>query len=166
MTVTINGLDTNYNILTETITLTNGTTGVLTVNSFLRVNTITSTSNPVGNISVGNSGKTVTLAVIPAGNSRSSGTYFTVPAGYTFYLTQVNAFTNQNGPNYTNYRSYTMSPTGLITTILQFPLTVDYLSRKVAPRPYNQKTDIQWQFTSTSTSQVGAQIEGYLIQGS
>ena len=59
-----------------------------------------------------------------------------------------------------------MSPTGLITTILQFPLTVDYLSRKVAPRPYNQKTDIQWQFTSTSTSQVGAQIEGYLIQGS
>ena len=161
--VTINGLDTNYNLLSETITLTNGVTGVVTTNSFLRVNNITSSANPVGNISVGNSGKTVILAVIPAGNSRSSATLYTVPNSYTFYLTQVTAYTTQNNNQYANYRSYTRSSTGLITTVLQFPLTTSYLSRKVAARPYTQKTDIQWQFTSSGTSQIGAQIEGYLI---
>ena len=140
--VTINGLDTNYNLLSETIT---------------------SSATPVGNISVGNSGKTVILAVIPAGNSRSSATLYTVPNSYTFYLTQVTAYTNQNNNQYANYRSYTRSSTGLITTVLQFPLTTSYLSRKVAARPYTQKTDIQWQFTSSGTSQIGAQIEGYLI---
>lgn len=163
VTVIINGLDSNYDIQTETVTLTNGVTGVVTSKSFLRVNSIASTTNAVGNISVGNSGKTVTLALIPAGTSRSSATVYTVPNGYTFYLTQVNAYTNQNGNQYSSYRSYTKSPTGLITTVLQFPLVSGYNSVKVVPRPYLQKTDIQWQFTSSGISQIGAQIEGYLI---
>lgn len=163
--VTINGLDSSYNLLSEVVTLNNGITGVLSVNNYLRINSITCSVNPVGSISCGNSGKTATYAAILAGNSKSQGTYYTVPNGYTFYLTQVLAFTNQNGQNYSNYRSYTQSPTGLITTVLQFPLTIDYMSRKVVPRPYTQKTDIQWQFTGSSTSQIGAQIEGYLVQG-
>jgi len=164
--VTINGLDASYNIKTEVVTLNNGTTGVLTVNNYLRINSITCSINPVGNISCGNSAKSATYAVIPAGNSRSSGTYYTVPNGYTFYLTQVNAYTDQGGAAYSLYRSYTKNPSGLITTILQFPLTLDYNSRKIVPRPYAQQTDIQWQFTASATSRIGAQIEGYLVQGS
>lgn len=165
VSVLINGLDSNYNILTETVVLTNGATGVLTTGLFLRINNITLTRTPmnVGIISAGSSDKTITLAVIPVGTSRSAMTVFTVPNGYTFYLTQVNAYTNQNGSRYSNYRSYTMTSTGLITTILQFPLVSEYNSTKVVPRPYLQRTDIQWQFNSTGTSQIGAQIEGYLI---
>lgn len=164
--VVVNGLDTNYNLLSETVTLTNGTTGVLTSGSFLRINSIVSTTNAVGTISCGNSGKTQTYALIPIGTTRSSMTVYTVPNGYTFYLTQVNVYTNQNGNQYTNYRSYTQTPAGVTTPILQFPLVAGYNSVKVVPRPYVGKTDIQWQFNSSGTSQVGAQIEGYLISNS
>ena len=166
VSITINGLDSDYNMQSETIILTNGTTGVVTTKSFLRVNGITSATNPVGDIHVGNSGKTIVLSVIPAGNSKSSATIYTVPNGYTFYLTQSIAYTNQNGNQYSLYRSYTTNPAGVVTTILTFPLTTHYESRKVVPRPYPAKTDIQWQFTSSATSQIGAQIEGYLVQGS
>lgn len=163
--VNIFGLDENYDLQTETVTLTNGTTGVLTTKSFLRINSIVSTTNAVGTISCGNTGKTATYALIPIGTTRSSMTIYTVPNGYVFYLTQVNVYTNQNGSQYTNYRSYTLTPAGVATPILQFPLILGYNSVKVVPRPYPAKTDIQWQFNSTGTSQIGAQIEGYLIQG-
>jgi len=163
ISVLISGLDTNYNLQTETVVLTNGTTGVLSTKSFLRINAIASTTNAIGSISCGNSDKTQTYSLIPIGTSRSSATFYTVPNGYTFYLTQVNAYTNQNGNQYSNYRSYTKTPAGLITTILQFPLVSGYNSVKIVPRPYVQKTDIQWQFNSSATSQIGAQIEGYLI---
>lgn len=93
-------------------------------------------------------------------------TIYTVPAGYTFYLTQVYALTNQNNNQYSNYRSWTQQSNGLTTKILQFPLTVDYNSKKIVPRSYNEKTDIQWQFNSSATSQIGAQIEGYLVSNS
>lgn len=116
-----------------------------------------------GIIYAGSSDKDITLAIIPIGTSRSAMTVYTVPNGYTFYLTQVNAYTNQHGSQYSNYRSYTVSSAGLIIIILQFPLVSGYNSTKVVPRPYLQKTDIQWQFNSTGTSQIGAQIEGYLI---
>ena len=165
VSVLISGLDASYNILTETVILNNGTSGVLTTGSFLRINGISLTRTPmnVGVINAGSSDKSIVLASIPIGTSRSSMTIFTVPNGYTFYLTQVNAYTNQNGSQYSNYRSYTANANGVITTILQFPLISDYNSTKVVPRPYFQKTDIQWQFNSTGTSQIGAQIEGYLI---
>lgn len=165
VSVTINGLDSNYNISSEVV-IVNGETGTLSTKSFLRINSIVSATNAVGTISCGNSGKTHTYALIPVGTTRSSMTVYTVPNGYTFYLTQVNVYTNQNGNQYTNYRSYTQTPTGVATPILQFPLISGYNSVKVVPRPYVAKTDIQWQFNSSATSQVGAQIEGYLIQGS
>jgi len=165
VSVLISGLDASYNPLVETVVLTNGATGVLTTGLFFRINNISLTRTPmnVGAISAGSSDKAITLAVIPVGTSRSSMTIYTVPNGYTFYLSQVNAYTNQNGSQYSNYRSYTTSSTGIITTILQFPLVSEYNSTKVVPRPYPQRTDIQWQFNSTGTSQIGAQIEGYLI---
>lgn len=165
VSVLISGLDASYNPLVETVVLTNGSTGVLTNGLFFRINNISLTRTPmnIGLISAGSSDKAITLATIPIGTSRSSMTIYTVPNGYTFYLSQVNAYTNQNGSQYSNYRSYTVSSTGIITTILQFPLVSDYNSTKVVPRPYPQRTDIQWQFNSTGTSQIGAQIEGYLI---
>lgn len=163
--VNITGLDADYNLQTESVTLTNGTTGVLTTKLFLRINSIVSTTNGAGNIHCGSSDKSVTYAQIPIGTTRSSMTIYTVPNGYTFYLTQVNVYTNQNGNQYTNYRSYTKTPAGVTTPVLQFPLVSGYNSVKIVPRPYVGKTDIQWQFNSSGASQVGAQIEGYLILG-
>lgn len=167
VSISVSGLDANYAPISETVLLNNGTTGVQTNNNYFRVNSLSTTGsvNAVGTIRAGSTDKTITLAAIFDGNGRSQMTVYTVPAGYTFYLTQVNVFTNQNGQQYSNYRSWTRQSNGLTTRILQFPLTLDYISRKVVPRPYSGTTDIQWQFTSSGTSQIGAQIEGYLIQG-
>lgn len=168
VSILISGLDANYVPITETVVLTNGTTGVLTTQSFLRINGISTvgTVNAIGTIRAGNSGKTITLAANIDGAGRSQMSVYTVPAGYTFFLTQVNLYTNQNGSQYANYRSYTQNPSGLTTKIIQFPLTSDYNSVKVVPRPYFEKTDIQWQVSSSVTSQIGIQIEGYLISNS
>ena len=115
----------------------------------------------------GDTTQTTVLCVIEANAGRSQQTIYTVPAGYTFYLTQSNWYTNQTGSQTALYRSYTQSATGVINTILTFPFIDQYNSVKVVPRPYLEKTDIQWQVqSSTGTSRVGGQIEGYLILNS
>lgn len=171
VSVQINGLDTNYALQSETVVLTNGTTGVLSTKLFLRINSIRLTRIPqnVGLIHAGSSDKTITLAYIstPA-TGPSSGvsqmTLYTVPAGYTFYLTQSNWYTAGSQP--VNYRSWTQTPEGLISIVLNFPLTSQYNSVKVVPRPYFEKTDIQWQVAAANNVAIGGQIEGYLIQNS
>jgi hypothetical protein len=166
VTVRIDGLDSNYDILTETVVLNNGTTGVLTTKQFLRINTLTvlGSVNAIGTVRAGSSDKAITLAAVIDGNGVSQMTIYTVPKGYTFYLSQVNILTNQNGNQSSMYRSFTQTPTGLTRKVLQFPLTTDYNSVKIVPRPYAEKIDIQWQCMATTTSQIGGQIEGYLIQ--
>lgn len=164
--IQINGLDADYNMLSEDLLLTNGTTGVTTVNEYKRINGITVIDgvNPVGAISLGNSGKTEVYAKIAAGAGTSAMTIYTVPAGHTFYLAKVNAYTSQGNNQITNYRSYTINASGIIRAVLQVPFTGSYISDKTVQRGYGEKTDCQWQCSSSATSQVGIQIEGILIK--
>lgn len=167
VSVLINGLDANYVQQTETVVLTNGKTGVLTTKQFLRINSISLTRAPnnVGLIHAGSSDKTITLAYIGTLSNNSAGrsqmTVYTVPAGYTFYLTQSNWYINGNSP--AAYRSWTQRPDGLINIILTFPILDQYNSLKVVSRPYAEKTDIQWQASVPNNTAIGGQIEGYLI---
>jgi len=164
--IRINGLDENYLMISEDLLLTNGTTGVTTVNAYKRINGINVIDgvNPVGAISLGNNAKTQTYAKIAIGAGTSAMTIYTVPAGYTFYLAKVNAYTHQGNNQNANYRSYTINPSGIIRAVLQVPFTGEYISEKTVPRPYTEKTDCQWQCSSTTHSEVGIQIEGILIK--
>lgn len=169
VSVLINGLDSNYVLQTEVVVLNNGTTGVVTTKSFLRINSVSLTRAPTnaGLIHAGSADKTITLAYIQPGAGRSQMTVYTVPAGYTFYFEQANFYTNQSGSQTALYRSYTQTDTGLVNTVLTFPFVSQYRSDKVVARPYLQKTDIQWQVASSSgTSRIGGQIEGFLISNS
>lgn len=167
VSVRIDGLDADYVQQTETVILTNGTTGVLTTKQFLRINSISLTRAPnnVGLIHAGSSDKAITLAYIGTLTNNSAGrsqmTVYTVPAGYTFYLTQSNWYIDGNSP--AKYRSWTQRPDGLIQIILTFPILDQYNSLKVVSRPYPEKTDIQWQASVPNNTSVGGQIEGYLI---
>jgi len=171
VSVLINGLDSSYNQISETLVLTNGTTGVTTVNNYLRINGIqvTGSVNAVGTLNLGNAGKTVQYAEIVAGNGKSQMMIYTVPNGYTFYLTRSNAYSSLTGNtalNYSNYRVYTQSSTGLVQILLQAPFVTSYQTLRVAPRAYTQKTDIQWQISgnpASGTSSVGIGVEGILI---
>jgi hypothetical protein len=170
VSVLISGLDANYAQQTETVVLTNGTTGVLSTKEFLRVNSISLTRAPnnVGLLHAGSSDKTITLAYIGAITNNSAGrsqmTVYTVPAGYTFFLTQSNWYINGNSP--AAYRSWTKRPDGLISIVLTFPILDSYNSLKVVSRPYTEKTDIQWQASVPNNTAIGGQIEGYLIANS
>jgi hypothetical protein len=94
-TVVINGLDANYNQVTETVTL-NGQTEVLTTNSLLRINSAYVATAGSGNSAAGNIyfGTGTVTAGVPATvwqiilfdyNSTVTG-HYTVPAGYTAYM--------------------------------------------------------------------------------
>jgi hypothetical protein len=87
-TVTIFGLDANYNAISETVTL-NGTTGVTTVNQFTRAHSasvITSGSSNTafndGTITIRHSTTTANVFVtIQPGRNQSNDAVYTVPAG-------------------------------------------------------------------------------------
>jgi hypothetical protein len=95
-TVVVTGLDANYNEISETVEL-DGQTAVLTTKSFLRVfmayvATAGSGGTAAGIIYVGTG--TVTAGVpatvyaeIPVGANQSQMAMWTVPAGYTLYIT-------------------------------------------------------------------------------
>ena len=175
VSIFINGLDTNYNPITETKILTNGATGVTTTNQYRRINSISvvGTVNPVGTIYLSNAAKTETYAQINLSGTESDGrsqmSIYTVPNGYTFYLTRVSGYVspNNNANFYCNYRVWTRNiTTGVITILQQAPFVNTYLTTRVAPRPYPAKTDIQWQASmSSGTSIVSIAVEGILIEG-
>ena len=168
--VLITGLDGSYNPASEIVTVT-GTAVVPTVNAYLRVNRldVVGTINAVGNISLGNSGKTIIYAQINAGFGHSQMMIYTVPNGYTFYLGRVAVQSQLGGgsSNYATYRVFTQNSVGLTSYVLQTPF-VDYFGvTRDSPYPYPQKTDIQAQVAAnSSTINIGIQWEGVLISNS
>ena len=164
--IRVSGLDANYAMITEDLLLTNGTTGVATTKSYLRVTNLTVIDgvNPVGAISLGNDAKTETYAKIAIGAGTSAMTGYTVPAGYTFYLAKVNVFTIVKNNQEASYRAYTVNSSGIIRAVLQTPFDREYVSEKTVPRPYLEKTDCQWQVACSVAAPVGMQVEGVLIK--
>lgn len=175
VSILINGLNSSYNVISETLVLTNGTTGVTTANQYARINSIAvvGSNNPVGIIHLSNAGKTTTYAQINLANGTSAGrsqmSIYTVPNGYTFYLTRVNAYVspNNNANFYCNYQVWTRNiASGIVTVLQQAPFVNTYATTRVAPRPYAAKTDIQWRANmSSGTSIVSIGVEGILMEG-
>jgi hypothetical protein len=87
MGVQITGLDDNYDIITEVVTL-DGTTPVTTTQGFFRINDARiTTGNNVGNITISNGG--TTYSYIEATYGAEQSTVFTVPRDYNLWLNQV-----------------------------------------------------------------------------
>ena len=170
--ILISGLDANFNPISETLFL-NGTTGVTTVNSYLRVNSLvmasagTSQVTNVGTITLKQSSNTV--AQINAGIGKSQSTVYTVPNGYTFYLdwAEVNTSNSYTGSTIVTYKVQALNnTTGVQVTALQQPFVSLYSANRIAdPFAYAQKTDIQWQLVaSTGTIAAGVIVTGKLIK--
>jgi len=88
-TVYIEGLDGDYNVVSETITL-NGTTGVTTTNSYLYVNQFYVVSVGSGGANAGEITAKVSTTlydIIAIGYNQRTTAHYCVPAGYTAYLT-------------------------------------------------------------------------------
>lgn len=166
--VEVSGLDVNYNLKTATVTFANSNTGTVTTgtNSFFRINRMQVTKGTaIDGISATNGG--VTYSYISNASGISQATTFTVPAGYTFFLTRVNAYTTNNGIQHCSYRIYTQKfVDGVLTpqTVLTAPFQQNYSTMRVVPRAYTEKTDIQWQLYQTNPAPGSIQLEGILVR--
>jgi hypothetical protein len=166
--ILISGLDANYNIISETLVL-NGTTPVETVKSYLRINgmqvTVGSATNPAGVVTLKDLTNTTIYAQINAGVGRTQAAIFTVPAGYTFYLSRIDVNTSLNGNNFATYQNKTISPTGVVQLTQQAPFAINYHTQRVMPRPFTEKTDIQLMCkVNSTTGAVSISQEGWLIK--
>lgn len=166
--MTVFGLDENYAVKTAVVTFTASTTGVVTTgtNLFFRINAMQITSGSANDTVVATNNGT-TYAQINSGTGRSQASIYTVPLGYTFYLTRAQAFTTNNGAQFCTYRVYSQTINNGITTpniVLSAPFTQNYASTRVVPRAYVEKTDIQWQLQQSNAAPASIQVEGILIK--
>lgn len=169
--VLINGLDANYDAISETVVM-NGQTPVNTTKSYLRINDVIVVAGAIlDGVYVGTG--TVTAGV-PAtvygyaktGENISATSVFTVPKGYTFYITQgsiscattvSNKYVTAEFNSIINGIDYITAKITVSTSFQQFnynpPLKVD------------EKTDFRTDVTSSSgTDIVAATVQGILIK--
>jgi hypothetical protein len=120
--VLIDGLDANYSEISEVLTL-NGQTGVNTVNQYLRINNlVVLTDSPQGDIALGTGTALLgvpanTYGFIAAGDNIQQSAVYTVPKGWSLFLTQgslsmgaatgshvvtANVYSRVNGVKYLN----------------------------------------------------------------
>jgi len=175
-TITIVGLDANYNVLTENLVL-NGATGVTTVNAYFRINSMFvatgSATNPSNTVTLTNGG--VTYAQINTatvnGVAGSIGTtqmaVYTVPAGSTFHGFRYGAYSSFNGnsTNYTTYRAVTNLSSGAQRIVVQTPFNTTYEVQRHFPFPYTAGTDLRFQIASSAATAavVSVNIGGVLV---
>jgi hypothetical protein len=167
VTMTINGLDSNFAILTETVAL-NGTTPVVTTGSFLRINSVlTATGNAVGNVTF-TRGATI-IAKVNAGVGNTQMSLYTVPAGYTFYLNYIQAdgnTTTTSGAFMNTRIRYRTNPGGVVTVVSQTTFLTSLLIPFTVPLHVFEKTDMEFQFQGSggAGSRQNVYLGGYLIK--
>jgi hypothetical protein len=148
VTIRVEGLGAGYVEQYEDVAL-NGTTGVNTTKTFLRINRMeTWTGNAVGAVSAINGG--VTYAKITTGNGVTQMSLYTVPAGYTFYQTYYQADTNTSVTSgaYVRLRTYQVHQErsgNVVTAELQTAFVQQLAIPLQFPVAYPEKHDIQWQ---------------------
>lgn len=154
--VVIEGLGAGFVPLTETIAL-NGTTNVTTTNSFLRINQMSMlNSTNTGNITASIS--STVYAKMNAGIGQTQMSIYTVPAGYTFYLSYVQydasiGFTSSNYMTALEYNKINSGANnGLITLLNQTTFVQKQEIPFTVPIIHIEKTDIQFCVKANSGS--------------
>ena len=164
VTVLIIGLDSEYNIIQETKTLT-GTTPITTDNTYFRINDMVCTvGNAVGDITL-SVGANV-YAKILAGTGRDQKAVYTVPKGCCFFLQRIDAFcTDANGGKAARFRNYVRSENGRELRVADTTFFENMQILRQTPFKYDEKTDIEMQLRSLSGSTFGSVFaEGILVK--
>ena len=169
-TLKIQGLDSSYNLVEETVDM-DGTTTVTTTQTFLRVfrmsvETAGTSGNNIGNISVTYTGGSDVAATITAGNGQTLMTLYTIPAGYTGYLLSMNISSGKDQEMDFKFiqRDNSVANAGFQTkqflNVRGGQTTVIFNAINVIP----QKSDIYVSAISSSTSSASASFDLLLVQ--
>ena len=176
-TVLLQGLDEDYNEIEETITL-NGQTQVATQLSYLRVyrafvTLAGSSGTSGGTIYIGSSGASggvpngVVYANLGLGNQTQIAAY-TVPAGYTLYLDDINFTAGLSKANKVATCSFVSREFGsnvFRTRFINVLQSNQLITKFEYPQPYTEKTDLECRVvTDTTNTAIGASFQGVLIK--
>ena len=178
--VFVSGLDANFNLLSESIVLT-GTTPVTTVNSYFRINGLYYTTGAnLGTIKIQIGSAGAVYGYINPGFGQSQMAVYTVPNGFTFYQTLLQAnstLANQavlfqtqqiyNLPAVLNLNGYSIPHNANTQQAQISPFSTGFFDIPfTAPIPFPQGVDLQWQAKTNSGGINGGAsvfIGGYLI---
>ena len=176
-TILIQGLDEDYNEIEETVVL-NGQTQVATQFSYLRVyrafvTLAGSSGTSGGTIYIGSSGATggvpngTIYANLGLGNQTQIAAY-TVPAGYTLYLDDINftAGISQAGKVATcSFVSRGVGSNVFRTRFINVLQSNQLITKFEYPQPFTEKTDLECRVrTDSSNNAIGASFQGVLIK--
>jgi hypothetical protein len=163
--VQLQGLDADYNLITENVSL-NGTTTVTTSSSFKAINGfITISGNCAGNVTAKIS--TVVYAQITAGTGRNQAAIYTVPAGHSFYLSRIDAFsaTATGASKYVTFLNKNTFSDGRVFNVAETTFAQRMDIMRVLPFKVSEKTTVEFQAKLNSTTgEVGIFGEGFLVK--
>jgi len=166
VSVLIEGLDADYNEIHEVL-VTSGTTGVTTVNSYLRINNLIQVIGiAVGDITLG-VGATI-YGRIAAGVGASQMSQYTVPNNNTLYMYRISGWsaTATGASKYIIFRNHieTEGGTGVNYNFADATFLNSFEVHRELPFKINEKTTIKLQAKSSSTANhVAFAAEGMLI---
>lgn len=169
--IQIYGLDGDYNMVTEELTL-NGTTVVNSANAFLRIYHAKVISSGASGVNVGSILGSSPGFSIPVGAGQTSMAVYTVPAGKTAYVSKVvAAISNSTGATYTtvvlNARPFGTNSVNKVYQCNLYNAGTSALTRDFdAPIVVPEKTDIWFSAaTSRNDTVVNVGIDMILVDG-
>ena len=172
-TVELQGLDSSWNVLTETVTM-NGTSAVTTTGSFLRifrarVVTAGSSGRNEGTITIRDQDTSTTRALITNGATDGNGqtlmAVYTIPAGKTGYVININVSSKKDQEQTYRLMARDNTVANAAWNVKEFLTGRGGFSdwRKYAINKATEKTDLDFQVISNSTSAAAGGFELILI---
>ena len=166
MNLLIQGLDANYDRISETVTLA-GTSVVSTTKEFLRINgAIILAGTNAGTIDIGDdlAGTPTYYKGIRPGDGRCQDSFSTIPRGYQFMLYRIDAFSADGTAAKPGiFRNYVANESGRILNVARTGFFNNMNIQRRIPFVYSEKTDIQFQCaTRSGTHEIGVFGEGVL----
>lgn len=142
--IKIIGLNTDYEEISETITL-NYNPAPVTTNQFFRINDVfTVSGNATQDITIQNGA--TTYAKINSGKGRNQASIFTVPKGYSFYLYRIDGFTaDSTSQKPAKFRNKVNLPNGVVLRVAEVEFFNQMNIQRRLPFKYSEKTDITFQ---------------------
>ena len=149
--VRIIGLDGDYNVITEVVTLA---VSVATTQQFFRINdVVTISGNAANDITISNGG--ITYAKVRGGDGKNQASIYTVPAGHSLYLVRIDAFCATAAQNNRQiyFRNLACLPSGVKLRVAETSFLETMHIQRQVPFRYNEKTDIEFQLRGSAGEQ-------------
>jgi hypothetical protein len=171
--VAISGLDSNWNMISETVIL-NGTPPVATTNSYYRINSLSMITPAVGhNTNVGiisAKGGATTYGQINAGIGTMQAGWYSIPSEYSLFIYEVDCYSGDVVAN-GKYATFNAQITNhnvvrpMKFKLLQSTFSNSFRISRVIPQVRTEKSDIEWQFSvSQGTHSVSLIVQAFLLK--